>query len=229
MNHLLYLGTKWYIISYIVVAHLGAKVGLELGHLDVPTTSIEVKVKFVYEVEPTFNPTCYKEIVKIVRLYICNNGDKICVGCTRGECNWAYYNIDKFLTWEPRGRLFHNSLKGTSVRSMVYVIVHTRPQTSFEVKVQFVKKKLDVTMRSHALYNNGDRIYVDMSPNWVLKEKKERKTSVSGGDRREWSVCLIHPQSNAQRYGSTDLLLPFESRHYSHQSLVTRARALVHY
>ena len=26
----------------------------------------------------------------------------------------------------------------------------------------------------------------------------EKKTSVSGGDRRELSVCSIHPQSNAQ-------------------------------
>jgi hypothetical protein len=38
-----------------------------------------------------------------------------------------------------------------------------------------------------------------------------------------------NPMPIGQRYGSTDLLLPFESRHYSHQSLVTRARALVHY
>ena len=30
-----------------------------------------------------------------------------------------------------------------------------------------------------------------------------------------------NPMPTRQRYGGKDLLLPFESRHYSHQSLVT--------
>jgi hypothetical protein len=29
------------------------------------------------------------------------------------------------------------------------------------------------------------------------KKKKQKKTAVSGGDRCELSVCLIHPQSDA--------------------------------
>jgi hypothetical protein len=33
----------------------------------------------------------------------------------------------------------------------------------------------------------------------LQREKKKRKTSVSEGDRRELSVCSIHPQSNAHR------------------------------
>jgi hypothetical protein len=32
-----------------------------------------------------------------------------------------------------------------------------------------------------------------------------------------------NPMPTGQRYGSKDLLLPFESRHYSHQSPVTGA------
>ena len=36
-----------------------------------------------------------------------------------------------------------------------------------------------------------------------------------------------NPMPTGQRYGSIDLLLPFESRHYSHQSLVTRAKMVI--
>lgn len=58
--------------------------------------------------------------------------------CTRRECNWAYNNIDKYLLENHKRGLFDTSLKGTSVRSMAYVIVHTRPQTSIKVKLHFV-------------------------------------------------------------------------------------------
>jgi hypothetical protein len=35
-----------------------------------------------------------------------------------------------------------------------------------------------------------------------------------------------NPMPTGQRYGGEDLLLPFESRHYSHQSLVTRTKVV---
>ena len=55
-----------------------------------------------------------------------------------------------------------------------------------------------------------------MSYSNVCGSQRERKTSVSGGDRRELSICSIHPQSDAPmtkvwRYRSTP---PFESRHF---------------
>ena len=40
--------------------------------------------------------------------------------------------------------------------------------------------------------------YVSMNKKIItLRSALERKTSVSGGDRRELSVCSIHPQSDA--------------------------------
>ena len=49
---------------------------------------------------------------------------------------------------------------------------------------------------------------------WALVER-ERETSVSGGDRRELSVCLIHPQSDAHmtkvwKYRSTPPFREYE-------------------
>ena len=42
-------------------------------------------------------------------------------------------------------------------------------------------------------------------------------------DVNEVSVrSSFNPMPTGQRYGGKDLLLPFESKHYSHQSLVTR-------
>jgi hypothetical protein len=54
------------------------------------------------------------------------------------ECNWVYNNIDKYLLENHERGLFDTSLKGTSVHSVAYVIVHTMPQTSIKVKVHFV-------------------------------------------------------------------------------------------
>ena len=54
------------------------------------------------------------------------------------------------------------------------------------------------------------------------EEEEEKLWSPWETDVNEVSVrSSSNPMPTGQRYGGKDLLLPFESRHYSHQSLVT--------
>ena len=57
----------------------------------------------------------------------------------------------------------------------------------------------------------------------VLERREEKKLrSLKETNVNEVSVrSSSNLMPTGQRYGGEDLLLPFESRHYSHQSLVT--------
>jgi hypothetical protein len=57
------------------------------------------------------------------------------------------------------------------------------------------------------------------------EEEEEKLRSPEETDVNEVSVRFSsNPMPTGQRYGGKDLLLPFESRHYGHQSLVTRTK-----
>ena len=67
---------------------------------------------------------------------------------------------------------------------------------------------------------NFNRLFLKLIQCRRREEKKLR--SLEETDVNEVSVrSSSNPMPTGQRYGGEDLLLPFESRHYSHQSLVT--------
>jgi hypothetical protein len=70
-------------------------------------------------------------------------------------------------------------------------------------------------------------IFID-NLNRIEREREREKKNF--GLREEANVNEVsvrsssNPMPTGQRNGGEDLLLPFESRHYNHQSLVTRTK-----